>query len=172
MLWQVFTIVTIRPVYSKFVLPSWKSLEIIINIKKKKIIKNKREQNWGCLLIRVCSLIRSNTEPQRTYRNDRSPKPHLVTSVSDSQTSVSDSRFWCPKTKTNYSSFGRPKYVQMRSASIDLLGDFLYRFTFSINCLHLMIICFFTYFNITRKFITLIVRGYNHIGWLSATNYI
>ena len=31
----VFTIVTIRPVYSKFVLPSRKSLEIIINIKKK-----------------------------------------------------------------------------------------------------------------------------------------
>ena len=37
-LWQVFTIVTIRPVYySKFVLPSRKSLEIIINIKKYKI---------------------------------------------------------------------------------------------------------------------------------------
>ena len=31
----VFTIVTIRPVYSKFVLPSRKSLEIIINIKQK-----------------------------------------------------------------------------------------------------------------------------------------
>ena len=49
----VFTIVTSRPVYSKFVLPSRKSLEIIINIKKKK--------KWGCPLIRVCSLIRSNT---------------------------------------------------------------------------------------------------------------
>ena len=31
-----FTFVTIRPVYSKFVLPSRKSLEIIINKKKKK----------------------------------------------------------------------------------------------------------------------------------------
>ena len=30
----VFTIVTIRPVYSKFVLPSRKSLEIIIDINK------------------------------------------------------------------------------------------------------------------------------------------
>ena len=55
----VFTIVTIRPVYSKFVLPSRKSLEIIINIKQK--IKNKNEKNGGCPLIRVCSLIRSNT---------------------------------------------------------------------------------------------------------------
>ena len=43
----------IRPVYSKLVLPSRKSLEIIINIK---IIKN-----GGCPLIRACSLIRSNT---------------------------------------------------------------------------------------------------------------
>ena len=36
----VFTIVTTRPVYSKFVLPSRKSLEIIIN-KKKKMFLNK-----------------------------------------------------------------------------------------------------------------------------------
>ena len=42
----------IRPVYSKLVLPSRKSLEIIINIKIKK---------RGCPLIRACSLIRSNT---------------------------------------------------------------------------------------------------------------
>ena len=46
----------IRPVYSKLVLPSRKSLEIIINIKKKKKIVN-----GGCPLIRACSLIRSNT---------------------------------------------------------------------------------------------------------------
>ena len=44
----------IRHVYSKLVLPSRKSLEIIINIKIKK-------QNGGCPLIRACSLIRSNT---------------------------------------------------------------------------------------------------------------
>ena len=44
----------IRPVYSKLVLPSRKSLEIIINMKKKK-------KNGGCPLIRACSLIRSNT---------------------------------------------------------------------------------------------------------------
>ena len=35
----VFTIVTIRPIYSKFVLPSRKSLEIIINIDKIYIYK-------------------------------------------------------------------------------------------------------------------------------------
>ena len=40
----VFTIVIIRPVYSKFVLPSRKSLEIIINIKKyNKIKKNEKK---------------------------------------------------------------------------------------------------------------------------------
>ena len=39
----VFTIVTIRPVYSKFVLPARKSLEIIINKKKYiYILKNKK----------------------------------------------------------------------------------------------------------------------------------
>ena len=52
----------IRPVYSKLVLPSRKSLEIIINIK---IIKIKKKVeflfNGGCPLIRACSLIRSNT---------------------------------------------------------------------------------------------------------------
>ena len=55
--------VAIRPVYSKIVLPSRKSLEIIINIKKKKkfIIITKLGQNGGCPLIRACSLIRSNT---------------------------------------------------------------------------------------------------------------
>ena len=59
----------IRPVYSKLVLPSRKSLEIIINIK----IKKKKYKiiiklyiyffflNGGCPLIRACSLIRSNT---------------------------------------------------------------------------------------------------------------
>ena len=59
----VFTIVTIRPVYSKFVLPSRKSLEIIINITNKKIKKYICFPNYmgGCPLIRVCSLIRSNT---------------------------------------------------------------------------------------------------------------
>ena len=72
----VFTIVTIRPVlnFSKIVLPSRKSLEIIINIKKqkkqkknfkKRKKKKKREKKGGekrgCPLIRVCSLIRSNT---------------------------------------------------------------------------------------------------------------
>ena len=41
----VFTIVTIRPVYSKFVLPSRKSLEIIINIKKY-IKKKKKLKKW------------------------------------------------------------------------------------------------------------------------------
>ena len=55
----------IRPVYSKLVLPSRKSLEIIINIKiKKKKIKNTKkliQKNGGCPLIRACSLIRSNT---------------------------------------------------------------------------------------------------------------
>ena len=56
----VFTSVSIRPVYSKFVLPSRKSLEIIIN-KIKKIKKKKKKKNGGCPLIRVCSLIRSNT---------------------------------------------------------------------------------------------------------------
>ena len=58
----------IRPVDSKLVLPSRKSLEIIINIK----IKNKNNffffffftQNGGCPLIRACSLIRSNTVNQ------------------------------------------------------------------------------------------------------------
>ena len=55
----VFTIVTIRPVYSKFVLPSRKSLEIIINIKKNN--KNTKLKKMGGPLIRVCSLIRSNT---------------------------------------------------------------------------------------------------------------
>ena len=54
----VFTIVTIRPVYSKFVLPSRKSLEIIIN--KKKIYIYKFNFFFGvCPLIRVCSLIRA-----------------------------------------------------------------------------------------------------------------
>ena len=57
---------TIRPVYSKFVLPSQKSLEIIINKKNKKIkiiiiIIIIIIQNGECPLIRVCSLIRSNT---------------------------------------------------------------------------------------------------------------
>ena len=51
----VFTIVAIRPVYSKFVLPSRKSLEIIINIIKKKKLKLKKKKNGGC------PLIRSNT---------------------------------------------------------------------------------------------------------------
>ena len=59
----------ITPVYSKLVLPSRKSLEIIINIKIKnikninntKIRKTKLEQKWECPLIRACSLIRSNT---------------------------------------------------------------------------------------------------------------
>ena len=59
----------IRPVYSKLVLPSRKSLEIIINIKiKNKKIKNNNNKifffntkNTGCPLIRACSLIRSNT---------------------------------------------------------------------------------------------------------------
>ena len=49
----------IRPVYSKLVLPSRKSLEIIINIKINKYLKKKK--NGGCPLIRACSLIRSNT---------------------------------------------------------------------------------------------------------------
>ena len=52
-------------IYSKLVLPSRKSLEIIINIKIQKIkIKNNnkiRKQNGGCPLIKACSLIRSNT---------------------------------------------------------------------------------------------------------------
>ena len=52
----------IRHVYSKLVLPSRKSLEIIINIK----IENKNSlcfffKNGGGPLIRACSLIRSNT---------------------------------------------------------------------------------------------------------------
>ena len=59
----------IRPVYSKLVLPSRKSLEIIINIKIKNLkIKNKNKiyfvlntKNGGCPLIRACSLISSNT---------------------------------------------------------------------------------------------------------------
>ena len=55
----------IRPVYSKLVLPSRKSLEIIINIKIKKLkIIQKIDffaKNGGCPLIRACSLIRSNT---------------------------------------------------------------------------------------------------------------
>ena len=56
----------IRPVYSKLVLPSRKSLEIIINITKNKIIiiqklGKKKLKNEGCPLIRACSLIRSNT---------------------------------------------------------------------------------------------------------------
>ena len=51
----------IRPVYSKFVLPSQKSLEIIINIKIGK-------KNGGCPLIRACSLIRSNTVYDIIYR--------------------------------------------------------------------------------------------------------
>ena len=42
----------IRPVYSKLVLPSRKSLEIIIFVNTK---------NGGCPLIRACSLIRSYT---------------------------------------------------------------------------------------------------------------
>ena len=55
----------IRPVYSKLVLPSRKSLEIIIDIKiiiKKYIyIFFFNSKNGGCPLIRVCSLIRSIT---------------------------------------------------------------------------------------------------------------
>ena len=58
----------IRPVYSKLVLPSRKSFEIIINIKikNKKLKNNKKDfffntKNGGCPLIRACSLIRSNT---------------------------------------------------------------------------------------------------------------
>ena len=53
----------IRPVYSKLVLPSRKSLEIIINIKIKKKKKKKIffTKNGGCPLIRACSLIWSNT---------------------------------------------------------------------------------------------------------------
>ena len=57
----------IRPVYRKLVLPSRKSLEIIINIKKKKkklkiIIKiEEKKMGGGGPLIRACSLIRSNT---------------------------------------------------------------------------------------------------------------
>ena len=58
----------IRPVYSKLVLPSRKSLEIIINIKIKiknnknnKIIIKLGKRNVGCPLIRACSLIRSYT---------------------------------------------------------------------------------------------------------------
>ena len=59
----------VRPAYSKLVLPSRKSLEIIINIKIKKI-KNKNNntkiyffntKNGGCPLIRACSLIRVYT---------------------------------------------------------------------------------------------------------------
>ena len=58
----------IRPVYSKLVLPSRKSLEIIMNIKIKyikiknnKIIQKKKKKNGECPLIRACSLIRSYT---------------------------------------------------------------------------------------------------------------
>ena len=54
----------IRPVYSKLVLPSQKSLEIIINIKIKKIIIQKYiffTKNGWCPLIGACSLIMSNT---------------------------------------------------------------------------------------------------------------
>ena len=57
----------VRPVYSKLVLPSRKSLEIIINIKiYLKKIKNKTKIgifffNGECPLIMACSLIRSNT---------------------------------------------------------------------------------------------------------------
>ena len=53
----------IRPAYSKLVLPSRKSLEIIINIKINKINKIIffYTKNGGCPLIRACSLIRSNT---------------------------------------------------------------------------------------------------------------
>ena len=51
----------IRPVYSKLALPSRKSLEIIINIAKKKLKMKKKKKNGGCPLIRTCSLIRSNT---------------------------------------------------------------------------------------------------------------
>ena len=57
----------IRPVYSKLVLPSRKSLEIIINIKinKLKIIPKiyffNTKNGGGCPLIRACSLIRLNT---------------------------------------------------------------------------------------------------------------
>ena len=57
--------VAIRPVYSKLVLPSRKSLDKIINIKKKKkkkkIRTKKCKKNGGCPLIRACSLIRSST---------------------------------------------------------------------------------------------------------------
>ena len=58
---------TIRPVYSKLVLPSRKSLEIIINIKIifffiiQKIYYFFNTKNGRCPLIRACSLIRSNT---------------------------------------------------------------------------------------------------------------
>ena len=60
----------IRPVNSELVLPSRKSLEIIINskiyLKKIYIYKIKIDyyfftKNGGCPLIRACSLIRSNT---------------------------------------------------------------------------------------------------------------
>ena len=52
----------ITPVYSKLVLPSQKSFEIIINIEiKYKIINKLGKKNGGCPLIRACSLIRSNT---------------------------------------------------------------------------------------------------------------
>ena len=59
----------IRPLYSKLVLPSRKSLEIIINIKiiKKKLKIIKKLEFFFFFLImgvsanRACSLIRSNT---------------------------------------------------------------------------------------------------------------
>ena len=64
------------PVYSKLVLPSRKSLEIIINIKikiKLKIIeKLEKKKNWGCSLIRACSLIRSNTVYRETIGHNNS----------------------------------------------------------------------------------------------------
>ena len=57
----------IRHVYSKLVLPSRKSLEIIINIKiNNNFFFNNTfffliPKTGGCPLIRACSLIRSNT---------------------------------------------------------------------------------------------------------------
>ena len=65
---------TIRPVYSKLVLPSRKSLEIIFFFFNTK--------NGGCPLIRACSLIRSNTVDYRTTappvdsKKLTRPRPH------------------------------------------------------------------------------------------------
>ena len=51
----------IRPVYSKLVLPSRKSLEIIINSKIIIFFFFCNTKNGGCPLIRAYSLIKSNT---------------------------------------------------------------------------------------------------------------